>query len=128
MYINPNVYAACTVGRMIKRKGIPKKCQGTYYDCLFSTLAKPYIEASEDVGVLSPQGEAEGCVMYGALSEPDAISNDNVQRILILLFLETGCKKSSTVKYWIMLLEAIQILLECIKAERTGNWKAHLVS
>ena len=93
-----------------------------------ATLVKPYMEASEDVGVLSPQGEAEGCVMYGALFEPDTISNDNVQRILILLFLETGYKKSSNFKYWIMLLEAIQILLECIKAERTGNWKAHLVS
>ena len=135
-----NVYAACTVDSMLEGKQYHRSVRALtlVYECLLSTLVKSYLEVSEDVGVLTPQGEAEICVIYGSLSQPDGISNDDVQRILnfdpadiandFLLFLENGCKKSPTFKYWFMLLEAIQILLECIRAERSGNWNAHLAS
>ena len=39
-----------------------------------------------------------------------------------------GCDASPTFKYWDMFLVAVQIMLLNVRAEREGDWSAHLMS
>jgi hypothetical protein len=39
---------------------------------------------------------------------------------------EWGCSQSPTFQYWVMFLHAVSILLQNIRAERTGDWAMHL--
>jgi hypothetical protein len=52
---------------------------------------------------------------------------DHVQP-LIGKFRKWGCDASPTFKYWDMFLVAVQIMLSNVRAERAGDWSAHLVS
>ena len=51
--------------------------------------------------------------------------SDHIDSILSE-FLNSACDKSPTFKLWFMLIQALQLILHNVKAEREGNWKLHL--
>ncbi|CAC5400232.1 unnamed protein product [Mytilus coruscus] len=57
----------------------------------------------------------------------EKLFEDHVQP-LIGMFKEWGHDTSPTFKYWDMFLVAVQIMLSNVRAEREGNWSAHLMS
>ncbi|CAC5420519.1 unnamed protein product [Mytilus coruscus] len=57
----------------------------------------------------------------------EKLFEDHVQP-LIGMFKEWGHDTSPTFKYWDMFLVAVQIMLSIVRAEREGNWSAHLMS
>lgn len=61
------------------------------------------------------------------LTKVEELFEDHVQP-LIGKFRKWGCDASPTFKYWDMFLVAVQIMLSNVRAEREGDWSAHLMS
>ena len=61
------------------------------------------------------------------LTKVEELFEDHVQP-LIGKFRKWGCGASPTFKYWDMFLVAVQIMLSNLRAEREGDWSAHLMS
>jgi hypothetical protein len=61
------------------------------------------------------------------LTKVEELFEDHAQP-LIRKFRKWGCDASPTFKYWDMFLVAVQIMLSNVRAEREGDWSAHLMS
>jgi hypothetical protein len=61
------------------------------------------------------------------LTKVEELFEDHVQPLIGKLR-KWGCDASPTFKYWDILLVAVQIMLSNVRAEREGDWSAHLMS
>lgn len=138
-----NVYAPTTVDLMLQGKQFHRAVRGITlaFEALTQQLLTAFFEWLEEKkrmpdiwSQLAEALTAMGAPTTSMLPQAaDAMKEveELVGSIFIPLlneFREQGSAQSPTFRYWIMFLEAAQLLLLNIRAEREGDWQLHLHS
>lgn len=74
------------------------------------TLQEAVLVSEEDLPAMYDLLEESGTPLFSKFSK----------------FLDSKCEQNETFKYWCNYCDMVEILLDCIKAERDGNWNLHL--
>ena len=148
LLVESNVYASNTVDRMLTGHQFHRTIRGL--TLAFEVLTISFVSSFFKWMDSSRERNADGddgpdhadsistaaAETARALNESSDPSNDvgKLDKLINSLigdmerFEEFGCCKSPTFKHWIDCIDALQLLLCNIRAEREGNWKLHIQS
>lgn len=142
MLVDSGLYAANSADQMLLGKQFHRSVRGLTltYEALMCMLLAQFQHWCQENGNFFPQ------IVWDQLEDAYlSLQSDNhrlrvnsvkeLQRVLsqylipkLEEFKQQECQTSPTFAYWIAFLDAVEILLQNIQAERTGDWMMHLHS
>jgi hypothetical protein len=142
LLVDSNVYAGATVNQMLDGKQFHRAVRGLtlVYEALNQLLISSFLKWCEEKDHLEKIPNSFWRALYdaqrvlssgeqssslNAVEELEALTLKYVQP-LMMEFKRWGSDTFPTFKYWIMLIDAIQIMLLNIRSERDGDWELHL--
>lgn len=142
LLVDSDVYAACTADMMLEGKQFHRAVRGItlVYEAMMQLFLSEFLRWCDAEGkTISPRVWVHLSQTTEALKEAseehrvqavEQLGVELTQHIIPLLteFRRHGCAASPTFQYWLMFMDAVQVLLSNIRAEREGDWPLHLAT